>query len=173
VPRCRRISIGAQIRFVNVNADQLGKEFGCTGRTIRNLTAEGMPKAGRGEYDLERCKSWYIHYLKSKLRQGAGAEGEDPGAYNVDRERARLTKAQAEQAEIELEEKKRQVIPIAAFKDAMGKMIGQARQQLLQLPGRVAHELANESAPVIKLKLTNHIHKALTALSEAKHGPNA
>ena len=37
-------------------------------RRVQQLAVrEGMPKAGRGRYDLGKCMAWYIRYLHAKI----------------------------------------------------------------------------------------------------------
>lgn len=43
--------------FVDVHG--LALAFQCSERQIQLLTIQGMPKAGRGKYDLAACRVWY------------------------------------------------------------------------------------------------------------------
>lgn len=148
-----------------VNVNDVAAEFGCTDTHVQQLVKAGMPKVGHGKYDLEKCKTWYIHHLKARLAQRAG---DDTSEYNVDRESARLKKAQAELAEIELAAKRGALIPISEFGRTMAQMVTQARQNLLQMPGRVAHELEGEDRVMIKHKLIEAVHKCLNALARGE-----
>jgi phage terminase Nu1 subunit (DNA packaging protein) len=154
---------------VLVSVEQLAGEFQRTPRYVQQLAKAGMPKAAHGQYDLELCKSWYIGFLQRKISQREGDVDDNgderEGTYNVDREQARLTRAKADIAEIELTERRGEVIPIKVFEDTLGRMVTQARQQLLQLPGRAAPVLEGEPRAVIKSKLTTLIHAALKSLS--------
>jgi phage terminase Nu1 subunit (DNA packaging protein) len=152
---------------MNVSVVQLASEFGCTERQVQLLVKEGMPKAGHGKYDLERCKTWYIHYLKAKIATRATPD-EAGEKLSFEVEQARLTKFKADFAEIELAEKRTELLPVATFESEMARMITQARQQLLQLPGRLAHQLEGEDRITIKSKLTAGIHRALASLSNGE-----
>ncbi|MCP4545937.1 MAG: DUF1441 family protein [bacterium] len=57
---------------------------------------------------------------------------------DLDKESARLRKAQADRAEIDLAEKRRELIPAEEAGSAWSALIGNARSQLLTLPERVA-----------------------------------
>jgi phage terminase Nu1 subunit (DNA packaging protein) len=153
-----------------VTVEQLAAEFNRDKRTVQLLVKDGMPKAGHGEYDLERCKSWYIAYLQAKIQSRANEAGAvlNPENFNGELEQARLTRAKATLAEIELSEKQGRVIPIETMERTLTAVITQARQLLLALPGRIAHELEGETRVVIKSRLMNGIRAALTALSEVK-----
>lgn len=157
-----------------VTVEQLAAEFNRDKRTVQLLVKEGMPRAGHGEYDLERCKSWYIAYLQAKIQSRASEAGAvlNPEKFDGELEQARLTRAKATLTEIELSEKQGKVIPIEMMERAVTAVITQARQLLLALPGRIAHELEGEGRVVIKSRLMNGIRGVLTALSEVKINVN-
>jgi phage terminase Nu1 subunit (DNA packaging protein) len=149
-----------------VTVEQLASEFGRTARHVQLLVKAGMPRAAHGQYDLELCKTWYIGHLHERLAHRQGEiDGGRTDDYNVDRERARLTKAQADQAELELAKMRGTLVPIAEYKRRMSRFVTQARQQLLQLPGRAAPQLEGDPRAVIKSKLYTLTCAALAALS--------
>lgn len=150
-----------------VSVEQLAREFNRDVRTVQLLAKSGMPKHGHGQYNLEVCKTWYIAYLQSKVGSRSN-EGENAGDYNVDLETARLKRAQADLAEIELTEKRGQVVPIAVLEYSLTQVIANARQNLLMLPGRIAPELEGETRAVIKARVAQSIRDALTELSKVK-----
>lgn len=150
-----------------VTVEQLAREFNRDVRTVQLLVKGGMPRRGHGQYELEVCKTWYIAYLQSKVGSRSN-EGENSGDYNVDLETARLKRAQADLAEIELTEKRGQVVPIAVLENSLTQVIANARQNLLMLPGRIAPELEGEARAVIKARLSQSIHTALTELSKVQ-----
>lgn len=150
-----------------VSVEQLAQEFNRDVRTVQLLHKSGMPKHGHGQYNLEVCKTWYIAHLQSKIGSRSN-EGENAGDYNVDLETARLKRAQADLAEIELTEKRGQVVPIAVLEYSLTQVIANARQNLLMLPGRIAPELEGEARAVIKARISKSIHEALTELSKVK-----
>ena len=88
------------------------------------------------------------------------------GGDEVRQQRARLLEARSEGAEIDLAERRGELIPLELFRSTMSGMILTARQQLLQLPARIAPSLEGENRNNIKLKLTVAIHGALSALSQ-------
>lgn len=155
-----------------VSVEQLAAEFARTPRYVQQLVKQGMPRSSHGQYDLENCKTWFIRFLQNKIQHREGDiddnGGGGGGTYNVDREQARLIRTKADLAEIELAEKRGSVIPVDVFENTLSQMVTQARQQLLQLPGRAAPQLEGEPRAVIKSKLTEQIHSALTALSVSK-----
>lgn len=153
-----------------VTVAQLAKEFNRDERTVQLLARKGMPKAGHGQYDLEKCKTWYIAYLQQCIasRSSESGEAEDDGNYNVEREQARWTAAKASIAEIDLGIKRGEVVPIQVVEDAITGVVASARQQLLALPGRIAPQLEGETRAVIKARLATAVNQTLTSLSEVK-----
>lgn len=50
-----------------VKVDQVAKALNVPATRVQRLAREGMPRAGRGEYDLGQCMAWYIRYLQKAL----------------------------------------------------------------------------------------------------------
>jgi hypothetical protein len=79
--------------------------LGLNGRRVQQLTCEGvLPRAERGCYDLEGCVRGYIEFLK---RHSAGDE------------RARLLAVRADLAELELAQRRGDVVPLDMLQTAL------------------------------------------------------
>jgi hypothetical protein len=63
-----------------------------------------------------------------------------------------------------------EVVPLEVMRASMGTMIVQARQNLLNMPARIAPQLEGETRSVIKEKLRLEIYRALAALSVGTNG---
>ncbi|HXE90479.1 MAG TPA: hypothetical protein VNK82_05885 [Terriglobales bacterium] len=147
-----------------VGVEKIAKALNVTRRRVNQLVHEGMPRAERGKYELGACMAWYIRYMQSAFERRE-MFSDDGSSADVRRQRARMLKASADLAEMELAEKRGELVPVEAFKRVMGNMIAVVRSQLLGLPGRVAHQLEGEPRHVIRKRLTDQVHVALTALS--------
>jgi phage terminase Nu1 subunit (DNA packaging protein) len=145
---------------VAVGVQQLAKVLGVSRRRVNQLVLEGMPKASHGQYDLGACLLWAYQYEKSRKSTAQPIENADLVA-----EKRRLTKAQADDAEISLAERRGQLVPISKFESEMAAMITTARQNLLNLSARIAPELEGQSREVIRHRVRKSIYDALTALS--------
>lgn len=49
-----------------VTATELAEILGVTDQTLRNLAAQGMPKASRGRYPLRDAARWYLDTLRKR-----------------------------------------------------------------------------------------------------------
>jgi phage terminase Nu1 subunit (DNA packaging protein) len=157
---------------VIITTAELAKEFGRTDRYIRNLVKFGMPREAHGKFELEVCWRWYVRYLQDKLNHGGGdpkPEDGDQNQPNAEIERALLIKAQREQAEHNLAQVRGAYVPVVLYEKTMGAQIAVARQLLLTLPARIAHELEGQPRPVIKDILVKRIHAGLLALSQVEN----
>lgn len=79
-----------------VAAEDLAELWELDRRTVYRYAAdEGMPRLRRGEYPLRACTQWFIRRLKTEAEMRAtGASSSE-----LDAERIRLTRAQADRAE--------------------------------------------------------------------------
>jgi|SRR6185295_1758654 len=145
---------------------EIGAALGITTRRVQQLVDEGMPRLDRGKYDLLECLSFW--FLKAAEERDKAREEQGSG---LDAERERLTRAQADLAQLELSEKRGEMIPLDMHKTFVSTRIRAARVRILSLPDNLAGALENESKQAIKLKLTAWSISTLTALSQ-EH-PNA
>lgn len=134
-----------------------------TDRRVQQLTAEGViPKAERGRYELAPAVQGYIRFLQER---SLGNTEKTPVDYHV--EKARLTKAQADMAEIELAQLRGDVGAIKDFERAQAAAFAAIRTNCLNIPQRVVTQLLGETdETVFKEKLRAEITNALVAAAE-------
>jgi phage terminase Nu1 subunit (DNA packaging protein) len=150
-----------------VGVDKVAKALNVTARRVQQLVKEGMPPPeSRGKYDLAQCMLWYIRYLQKVIEKREAPE--DMAGNSLRRQRERLVAAQAEREELELAEKKGEVVPIAVFEEATAKQITSARQHWLTMPSNIAHLLEGETRDVIKQRLVAEVRKILSSMSGQK-----
>ena len=87
-----------------------------TSRRVEQLVKEGMPRAGRGRYDLGACLLWYVRYLQKALEArsprtntGAGGDASDFGDAKL-----RSARADAHLKELELSRQRGEVVEVEA-----------------------------------------------------------
>jgi phage terminase Nu1 subunit (DNA packaging protein) len=152
-----------------VSVEKVAAALNVTPRRVQQLVELGLPREAHGEYDLGKCLVWYIRYLQAAL------ERRDPDLDTINvalrSERQRLTKAQADREELELQRARSEVIPVLVFEERMSYLIRSARQRLLVLPARIAHQLVGLDALQIKSALARAVHDALIALSRGPIAP--
>jgi phage terminase Nu1 subunit (DNA packaging protein) len=108
-------------------------------------------------YDPVACIHGYIDYLK-RLATGTGE-------MSLTDERTRLTKLQADLAEIELKKAHGQMISTKRAMHFWGEVVSAVRQRLLGLPTRLAPVVATRSIPQAKERIEMAVHEVLAELS--------
>lgn len=136
---------------------RIADSFGLTPRRVQQLAKEaGFPKVKRGDYDELDCLRWYVKFLQEKLSAGTTrADGQVTG-------RERYDTAKAEIAELELAEKRKQILTVADYEQAMTALINPARHELLAIEARLRPTIGAEAAA----KCGAEIKRSLRALVE-------
>lgn len=110
-------------------------------RQVQWLTKEGIiPKAERGRYELAGAVQGYIKYLKDRSVGG----GRD-GAIDYHAEKARLTKLQADTAELGLAKEQGLVTTVDQVERMVTKAFAEVRAGMRNLPGRSVSLLIGET----------------------------
>lgn len=141
------------------NGDQLARLLNLSIPQCYNLANSGtIPKPDDGVWDITRCAHQYIKYLQGR----AGTEKRD---YAV--ERTRLTKAQADKVEMEIQVLAGELLPATLVESVWARMTAAARQRLLAIPYRMATAaLAAENFHAIETAAVDLITEALNELHQ-------
>lgn len=139
----------------------IAKLFGLSERRVQQMAQEGIiPKPEKNQYELVGCVRSYINYLQ----QRAFGKGVAPQDTHV--ERARLLKAQADMAEIELAEKTRALVTVERVEADWLAMVSATRAKLLSIPTKSAYQIAALKEPQeIERFLKRTIYEALNELA--------
>lgn len=134
-----------------------------TERRVQQLVKEGViPKATRGRYELEPAVQGYVRYLQERSIRS----DESPIDYHV--EKARLTKAQADMAEIEVARARADVVGVAQLEKNLSGLFAEVQTGMRNIPGRVAASLvAAKDERTVKKVLGDEIDQVLQALADA------
>lgn len=129
-------------------------------RRVRQLRQKGvLAEARPGLYNLKDCVHRYIEYLK---KDGSPEEAVD---YNT--ERAKLARAKREKEELELELRRREVIPTAEVEKVMSAMLIRFRQKIRNIPVKQSPGIAVETNQTeIFMTLKRATDEALEELSD-------
>lgn len=132
-------------------------------RRVQQLTKEGViPKAERGRYELAPAVQGYIRFLQERSLRS----DQSPIDYHV--EKARLTKAQADQAEIELAKARSDVVSVAQIERNLSGLFAEVRTNIRNIPDRVVSSLIGSTDErEFKAVLLREIDLVLTALAES------
>lgn len=120
----------------------IAKLLDLSNRRVQQLSKEGIiPKTERGRYELVPAVRGYIRYLKERSI--------NPGVVSFDEVRARKTAAEAEMAELELLQRKGDLIPMQQVIDTWLELIASCRSKMLSMPAKLAPVVAVEDNPAV------------------------
>lgn len=126
-------------------APQLAGLLGMSTRNLQLLADKGLAvRAARGKYDVFAT----IRLVLDDLRAGTTEEGLDAKA-RWEEERARLTKARADKAELELAILRGDAVLMPDVESLITDEYGTLRLGLSQLSGSIARKLAEEDKPAV------------------------
>lgn len=133
-------------------------------RQIRNLVKQCVipsPK-GKSGYDLDYCRKAYINYLRQMSKRPAKAEI-DGETIDLDKERARLVKAQADAQELKNEILEGRSVPTDIARDVLSKVLVQVGGILNALPLNIKRkhpELEQRIIDSVQLEISKHANEA-------------
>lgn len=126
-------------------ASQLAAFLGMSPRNLQLMAKKGLAVTeSRGRYDVLET----IRRVIEDLREGASDEGLDAKA-RWEEERARLTKARADKAELELAILKGDAVLMPDVEALISEEYGSVRLGLSQLSGSIARKLAGTDKPAL------------------------
>jgi phage terminase Nu1 subunit (DNA packaging protein) len=143
-----------------VDVERIATEFDCSVRTIQRLVEDGMPREGHGKYDLLACWRWY----GQKLRKDIEDAGE---ASLLEKEQTRVQRATADLKELELAERRGQLIPMEVFARHLTAAFFTVRQNILALAAQIAPQLEGLDRLEIKTKLHERHRQLCEHLAQA------
>ena len=139
-------------------------------KRISELIRDGIlpSKLGRSPLNIDVCRIAYISYLR-KL----GGYNKRSGSGDIAEEKTRLTKAQADKAELEVSSLEGELIPAQLVQDTWADFVASIRAKLLGLPSKVAHQvLIAENYQDAELIIKDQVYEALDELAESNGIPS-
>ena len=129
----------------------------------KHVKEDGMPKASRGEYDMFACVRWYIGYLRGLAKDAT--QGDETERQS----KARLNRAKADIAELELSRARGEVVRYEIVKFAWGRVVMAFRSKMLALPTKLPQRLIGlREINQAKKLLDDEIYEALSELGRAE-----
>ena len=139
-------------------ATRLSAELGLDNRKMRDILTRVNPVQVKGRSKLYLLRDVIPHAAKY-----LGA----PDVIDLNVERARKVKAEAELAEIELAKEREDLIEVEAVRHVWGELVIAAKSRLLSIPAKLAPVVAVEDAPATcKYLVEEQINEALDELAE-------
>lgn len=149
---------------IDVNA--VAKALNITPRRVQQLKKEGLPSAGRGQYELGPCMAWYIRFLQQALEKRGPNVSEDNS--DLVNERVKLTREQREKIALENEIRRGQLADMEQVRMAWGNHITRAKARILAMPSKLSPMLLNVAdTNVIQQRIKSECYAALTELAES------
>lgn len=142
---------------------QLADLLMITSRRVQQLTDEGViPKVSRGKYELIPAVQGYVRFLQERTN----GHNASPADYHA--EKARLTKAQADLAELELAKARGEVAPIPDIEREWSRKFAVLRSNVMNVAQRVATQLLGETneqrfKSVLRAELTDALERTAEA----------
>jgi len=143
---------------------EVGDHLDLSERQIRNLMKDGvLPSSkGKGGYDLDDCRKSYIYYLRAMSKRSAEPELDDE-AIDLDQERARLVRAQADMQEMKNEVMEGRYIPTDFGRDVLAKVLNQVTGILNALPQTIKRkhpQLEQRIIDSVSAEIVKHSNEA-------------
>jgi phage terminase Nu1 subunit (DNA packaging protein) len=143
-----------------INIKALASLLSLTTRRVQQLADEGyIPRGDNKRYYLESAVRGYIKFLKSK--NGGDGIGADYHA-----EKARLVKAQADKAEIDVQELNGELVRASEVSAVWYNTVTACKSRLLSIPSKAAPIVAAETnAGECQIIIDDLVREALEELS--------
>jgi phage terminase Nu1 subunit (DNA packaging protein) len=131
-------------------------------RRFRELLDEGViARADKGGYDLKTVVQQYVR----NLREIAAGRGGGESQANKAGEDARLARARADKAEMELAEARGLLVPVDQFSDALNAAVQIMRTRVLAIPTKVAPRVGAKDIAAAEGVIRAEVFEALKELS--------
>jgi len=128
-----------------VDINRLAKILNVTPRRVQQLVHEGMPKSGKGRYPLIACIHWYIKFWQDRAEGRVSGYGHNVQKEGVVAAKERLTRTQADIAQIDYQERVGAVHKTEECRRAAFTLGRELRDMMLIVPDRVDAILAAEN----------------------------
>ena len=133
-------------------------------KRVSELIRNGIfpSKTGRSPLNLDVCRIAYISYLR-KL----GGYNKKTGTADIQEEKTRLTRFQADKAELEVSELEGKLIPAELIESTWTDYVANVRAKLLSLPNKLAHQVISiDTYAEAEILIKDTVYEALKELAE-------
>jgi phage terminase Nu1 subunit (DNA packaging protein) len=134
-----------KIPQVVVSTAKLAAHFKLSPRRIQQLVKLGLPKLSRGKFDYVEAAKFYIRFLQRAL-EAKGAEVGDGTLELFRSQKARSLNATAALKELELKNRRAEVVTIAEASDVLADFARIVRARFSTLPSSLAGQLLNQTS---------------------------
>jgi len=148
---------------------ELAEHLDLSTKRISELIRDGIlpSKMGRSPINIDVCRIAYISYLR-KL----GGYNKRSGSGDITEEKTRLTRAQADAAELKVSELEGLLLPVEMVLINWANLFSIVRVGFLGLASKIAHLLmAAKSVQDIKVIIDEEVYRILNELAESNGLP--
>ena len=137
-------------------------------RQIQQLAQDGIiPRDGRGRYQLKAAINGYVGHLQKRNIGRPSSVPVGPDVLDYQTEKARLTKLQADKAQVELDERKGQLVEVEAISEEWARVVTDCKNRLLSIPSKAAPIVAPLSKPAEVMQVIEDlVREALEELAD-------
>lgn len=144
---------------------EIAQHLDISDRQVRKLLSSSVLPAskGTGGYNLDGCRIAYISYLRNLSKHKSTEQETPPDSIDLDQERARLVKAQADAQELKNEILEGRSIPTDFGREVISKVLVQVGGILNALPLNIKRkhpELEKRVIDSIQLEIVKHSNEA-------------
>ena len=148
-----------------VTQTDLARAMDLSRTQVIKLSEQGVVIKVGSKYDIVQSTCNYIRRMKGREGKTSGnIDGDQPDYYQ---ERARLTKAQADRQELEVQKAQGVLVPVENVLKAGVESIVTTRNRLLGLPQKLSYELTvNDDRDDIERLMTSEIKSIMTEMEK-------
>jgi phage terminase Nu1 subunit (DNA packaging protein) len=136
---------------------QIAAHLDLTHGRISQLHSDGILPVGGS---LDECRVAYIRWLRSRAPKGGGSP-------DLNAERARLAAAQAGKTELDLAERRGELLDVDVVASLWARLVTEAKTRVLSLPNKIAPRLIGCTRESARALLEMELHAALRGISES------
>jgi phage terminase Nu1 subunit (DNA packaging protein) len=158
------------MRHELLTREELAERFGVDVRTITNWVQDGLPqrsKSGRPVYSWPECRTWWEKKIREDGRALRDAGGDEDRKTQIAEARLRSAVAEAEQAELDLAQRRGDLVTLGYMRGEFERIATALRTRLLALPSAWAGRLDACATTVDReLALADAVNELLPVLGE-------
>lgn len=153
-----------------LNKSEAAERFGVDVRTIELWVADGMPRrriSGRPAFSWHDCRKWREQRIRDDARATRHGDTNDERKTKIAEYRLRQLEIDTENAELDLAERRGELVPVAFMCDEFSRITLALRTRLLSIPQTWAVRLGSAQTTTDRqIMLQDAINELMPVLDE-------
>jgi len=158
------------MRHEKLSKSEIAERFGVDVRTITNWVGLGMPQrkeSGKPIYSWPECREWREEQIRKDARALRHAGGDEEAKKKGAELRLRQLEIEVEQADLDLAERRGELVPFDFMRGEFGRIAEGLRKALHSLPQTWAERLGSVQSTIDRqLMLQDAINDLMPILNE-------